>query len=52
MIKIYKIFNDCVILFQSEKATNRFMKIITKFIEKIKVVRPNIIKYLCYDFNL
>ena len=52
--------DDCVIVVQSEKAANRVMESITKFIEKklgLKVniekskgARPNEIKYLGYGF--
>lgn len=52
--------DDCIIVVQSEKAANRVMKSITKFIEKklglkvnmekSKVARPNQIKYLGYGF--
>ena len=52
--------DDCIIVVQSEKAANRVMKNITKFIEKklglkvnaekSKVARPNQIKYLGFGF--
>lgn len=52
--------DDCIIVVQSEKAANRVMGSITKFIEKklglrvnvekSKVARPNQIKYLWYGF--
>lgn len=52
--------DDCIIVVQSEKAANRVMESITKFIEKklglkvniekSKVARPNEIKYLGYGF--
>jgi group II intron reverse transcriptase/maturase len=52
--------DDCIIVVQSEKAANRVMKSITKFIEKklglkvnvekSKVARPNEIKYLGFGF--
>lgn len=52
--------DDCVIVVQSEKAANRVMESITKFIEKklglkvnvekSKVTRPTQIKYLGYGF--
>ena len=52
--------DDCIIVVKSEKAANRVMKGITKFIEKklglkvnvekSKVARPNQIKYLGYGF--
>jgi len=52
--------DDCIIVVQSEKAANRVMESITKFIErklglkvnveKSKVARPNQIKYLGYGF--
>ena len=52
--------DDCIILVQSEKAANRVMESITKFIEKklglkvniekSKVARPNQIKYLGFGF--
>lgn len=52
--------DDCVIVVQSEKAANRVMESITKFIEKklglkvnaekSKVARPNQIKYLGFGF--
>ena len=54
--------DDCIIVVQSEKAANRVMESITKFIEKklglkvnvekSKVARPNQIKYLGYGFYL
>jgi group II intron reverse transcriptase/maturase len=52
--------DDCIIVVQSEKAANRVMERITKFIEKklglkvnvekSKVARPNQIKYLGFGF--
>lgn len=52
--------DDCIIVVQSEKAANRVMESITKFIEKklglkvniekSKIARPNGIKYLGYGF--
>ena len=52
--------DDCIIVVQSEKAANRVMETITKFIEKklglkvnvekSKVARPNQIKYLGFGF--
>lgn len=52
--------DDCIIVVQSEKAANRVMESITKFIEKklglkvntekSKVARPNGIKYLGFGF--
>ena len=52
--------DDCIIVVQSEKAANRVMESITKFIEKklglkvnvekSKVARPNQIKYLGFGF--
>lgn len=52
--------DDCVIVVQSEKAANRVMENITKFIEKklglkvnvekSKIARPNQIKYLGFGF--
>ena len=52
--------DDCVIVVKSEKAANRVMASITKFIEKklglkvnaekSKVARPNEIKYLGFEF--
>ena len=52
--------DDCIIVVQSEKAANRVMESITKFIEKklglkvnaekSKVARPNKIKYLGFGF--
>ena len=52
--------DDCIIVVKSEKAANRVMESITKFIEKklglkvnaekSKVARPNQIKYLGYGF--
>ena len=52
--------DDCIIVVQSEKAANRVMTSITKFIEKklglkvnaekSKVARPNQIKYLGFGF--
>ena len=52
--------DDCIIVVQSEKAANRVMESITKFIkkklglkvnvEKSKIARPNQIKYLGFGF--
>lgn len=52
--------DDCIIVVQSEKAANRVMESVTKFIEKklglkvniekSKVARPNQIKYLGFGF--
>ena len=52
--------DDCIIVVKSEKAANRVMESVTKFIEKklglkvnvtkSKVARPNQIKYLGYGF--
>ena len=52
--------DDCIIVVKSEKAANRVMKTITRFIEKklglkvnatkSKVARPNDIKYLGFGF--
>lgn len=52
--------DDCIIVVQSEKAANRVMESITKFIEKklglkvniekSKIARPNQVKYLGYGF--
>ncbi len=52
--------DDCIIVVQSEKAANRVMESITKFIEKklglkvnaekSKIARPNKIKYLGFGF--
>lgn len=52
--------DDCIIVVKSEKAANRVMESITKFIEKklglkvniekSKIARPNGIKYLGYGF--
>lgn len=52
--------DDCIIVVQSEKAANRVMESITRFIEKklglkvnvekSKIARPNEIKYLGYGF--
>ena len=54
--------DDCIILVKSEKAANRVMKSITKFIEKklglkvnaekSKVARPTQIKYLGFGFYI
>ncbi len=54
--------DDCIIVVKSEKAANRVMESITKFIEKklglkvnatkSKVARPNQIKYLGFGFYL
>ena len=59
-LKYTRYADDCVIVVQSEKAANRVMESITKFIEKklglkvniekSKVARPNQIKYLGYGF--
>ena len=52
--------DDCIIVVQSEKAANRVMESITKFIEKklglkvniekSKIARPNQVKYLGFGF--
>lgn len=59
-LKFTRYADDCIIVVQSEKATNRVMESITKFIEKklglkvntekSKVARPNEIKYLGFGF--
>ena len=59
-LKYTRYADDCVIVVQSEKAANRVMESVTKFIEKklglkvniekSKVARPNQIKYLGYGF--
>ena len=59
-LKYTRYADDCIIVVQSEKAANRVMESITKFIEKklglkvniekSKVARPNQIKYLGYGF--
>ena len=59
-LKFTRYADDCIIVVQSEKAANRVMESITKFIEKklglkvniekSKVARPNQIKYLGYGF--
>lgn len=59
-LKFTRYADDCIIVVQSEKAANRVMESITKFIEKklglkvniekSKVARPNQIKYLGFGF--
>lgn len=59
-LKFTRYADDCIIVVKSEKAANRVMESITKFIEKklglkvnvtkSKVARPNQIKYLGYGF--
>ena len=59
-LKFTRYADDCIIVVQSEKAANRVMESITKFIEKklglkvnvekSKVARPNHIKYLGFGF--
>lgn len=59
-LKFTRYADDCIIVVQSEKAANRVMESITKFIEKklglkvnvekSKIARPNQIKYLGYGF--
>ena len=59
-LKFTRYADDCIIVVQSEKAANRVMASITKFIEKklglkvnvekSKVARPNQIKYLGFGF--
>lgn len=49
-VRFTRYADDCIIVVQSEKAANRVMESITKFIEKSKVARPNEIKYLGYGF--
>ena len=59
-LKFTRYADDCIIVVKSEKAANRVMKSITKFIEKklglrvnvekSKVARPNQIKYLGFGF--
>ena len=59
-LKFTRYADDCIIVVQSEKAANRVMESITKFIEKklglrvniekSKVARPNEIKYLGFGF--
>lgn len=59
-LKFTRYADDCIIVVQSEKAANRVMESITKFIEKklglkvnvekSKVTRPNEIKYLGFGF--
>ncbi len=59
-LKFTRYADDCIIVVQSEKAANRVIKSITRFIEKklglkvnvekSKVARPNQIKYLGYGF--
>ena len=59
-LKYTRYADDCIIVVQSEKAANRVMESVTKFIEKklglkvniekSKVARPNQIKYLGYGF--
>ena len=60
-LKFTRYADDCIIVVQSEKAANRVMESITKFIEKklglkvnvekSKIARPNQIKYLGKGFN-
>lgn len=59
-LKFTRYADDCVIVVQSEKAANRVMESITKFIEKklglkvnvekSKITRPNQVKYLGFGF--
>ena len=59
-LRVTRYADDCIIVVKSEKAANRVMESITKFIEKklrlkvnvekSKVARPNQIKYLGYGF--
>ena len=59
-LRFIRYADDCIIVVQSEKAANRVMESITKFIEKklglkvnvekSKVARPNQIKYLGFGF--
>ncbi len=59
-LKFTRYADDCIIVVQSEKAANRVMESITKYIEKklglkvnadkSKVARPNQIKYLGHGF--
>lgn len=59
-LKFVRYADDCLIMVKSEKAANRVMESITKFItkklglkvnmEKSKVARPNQIKYLGFGF--
>ena len=59
-LKYTRYADDCIIVVQSEKAANRVMESITKFVEKklglkintekSKIARPNDIKYLGYGF--
>ncbi len=59
-LKFVRYADDCLIMVKSEKAANRAMESITKFItkklglkvniEKSKVARPNQIKYLGFGF--
>ena len=59
-LKFTRYADDCIIVVQSEKAANRVMESITKYIEKklglkvniekSKVARPNEIKYLGFGF--
>ena len=59
-LKFTRYADDCIIVVKSEKAANRVMESITKFIEKklglkvnvekSKVARPNEIKYLGFGF--
>ncbi|MBQ3601236.1 MAG: group II intron reverse transcriptase/maturase [Lachnospiraceae bacterium] len=59
-LKFTRYADDCIIVVQSEKAANRVMESITRFIEKklglkvnvekSKVARPNEIKYLGFGF--
>ena len=59
-LRFVRYADDCIILVKSEKAANRVMKSVTKFIEnklglkvnveKSRVARPNEIKYLGFGF--
>lgn len=59
-LKFTRYADDCIIVVKSEKAANRVMESITKFIEKklglkvnaekSKIARPNQIKYLGFGF--
>ncbi len=59
-LKFVRYADDCLIMVRSEKAANRVMESITKFItkklglkvnmEKSKIARPNQIKYLGFGF--
>ena len=59
-LKFTRYADDCIIVVQSEKAANRVMESITKFIEKklglkvniekSKIARPNQVKYLGFGF--